>query len=153
MWKKFCSLFFAMFFIVQAIIPYSVCAGEQEQEEFQKVLQEINQKNEALDVLHETLVSYRYDFNSHKPKLTNKDVDRMEGYDKNKVKKRIALSNAKKGIAWLFRLFRSQYGAYYYGGDAAFGSAKRTILKNLGAKKTVSVKKYQKLYINIWSLS
>lgn len=126
--------------------PVEVYAGLQEQQEFENVVTDVNQKNKKINAPKGSLDRYRYDFSNKKPKMTNQDVAIVKNYDKKKVKKSISVATAKKEVNWLFRVLRSQYGLYtYYGGDAKFEKQQKAILKRLGTKGTVTTKKYQQI--------
>lgn len=141
------TLLLGMLFTGQTAQPYTVHAVEQPKQDFYEILQEANEKNSALDAPQTSLDQFCYNFKNDKPKLTEKDTSLMwQEYDEKKVKKTLSASDARKETNWLFRLLRSQYGLYsYYGGDAAFGSAKTQILKEIGRKGMVSTSAYQKI--------
>lgn len=143
--KKIVMLLSAI--LLTNVIPSSIYADEAQQQELQKVMQEINQKNEQLNASSDSTDIFRYNFKNKKSKLTKKDNAIMwKEYKKKKVKKSLSASLAKKEVAWLFRLFRSQYGLYaYYGGDAKFEEAQKAIIKEIKKQDTIKVKKYQKL--------
>lgn len=128
------------------LAPVKVYAGLQEQQEFETVIDEINQKNKQINAPKGSLDQYRYDFTNKKPKMTNQDVSLIQLYDRKNVKKSISVVNARKEVNWLFRVLRSQYGLYtYYGGDAKFEKQQKAILKKLGTKGTITTKKYQQI--------
>ena len=95
--KKIVMLLSAI--LLTNVIPSSIYADEAQQQELQKVMQEINQKNEQLNASSDSTDIFRYNFKNKKSKLTKKDNAIMwKEYKKKKVKKSLSASLAKKEV-------------------------------------------------------
>lgn len=147
--KNLLLMLTALLLAGQAATPLSSYASVnvQDKQEIYEVMQEINEKNKKLDAPDASLEKFRYNFKNNKRKLDEKDSSIMwDDYNRENVKDSISANIAKKETRWLFRLLRSQYGLYkYYGGDKKFVKAKKAVLKEIGEKGTVKVKRYQKI--------
>lgn len=122
-------------------IVESVGTAESRVEQFQSLLSEISAQQYAITnqkLPYDDFKQYLVDDPSSKALITQEEIEQIT--QSRSQKQTVTYAQAVADIDLYFKTLKYGYGAYYYyGGDAAFESAKAAVMNSIAGKSIVSV--------------